>query len=219
MDEQKVEKTAPLFSTLFPILKPKPWKLVNLNEGFLANKENLDMRDANDQNRLLHDLSENGKYYTYGGFGEERIDLWSGFERSVEKMVHLGIDFNNLPEHEPVCALASGKVIHVMMDESPFNGWGGRVIVQGKDYCYLYGHLFPDASCLPEVDEEIEQGGIIGYIGTAELNGGWFPHLHLQIMTHEYVKQFEKDLALLDGYDFQGKLQGLIDPLTLYAIK
>lgn len=212
----KSAEESSLFTTLFPVLKQKPWKLVNLNEAFVKNKEKLNMRDVYDQNRLLEQLTEEGKYYTYGGFGEERVELWSGFERSVEKMVHLGVDFNNIPEHEPVCAIASGKVIHVMIDDSPFNGWGGRIMIQDDKYVYLYGHLFADAANLPEVDDDITKGGLIGYVGPSEMNGGWFPHLHLQIMTHNYVKKFEKDLCVLDGYDFEGKLDGVIDPLVWY---
>jgi len=214
--EQKEEQPQEdnIFSKLFPGLQvKKPWKHVNLNEVFTKSTESLNMRDVYDQNRLLSQASEADKYYTYGGFGEDRVELWSGFERSVEKMVHLGVDFNNLPEYEPVCALAGGKVIHVMLDESPFNGWGGRVMIQDDTYVYLYGHLFPDAAYLVEEDDDIAEGDIVGYVGPPEMNGGWFPHLHLQIMTHAYVKRFEKDLALLDGYDFQGHLEGIVDPL------
>lgn len=197
-----------IFEALFPGLvgSTKPWKLVNLNEAFRNSEKNLNMRDVYDQNRLLEQVAEKGTYRTYGGFAEERIDLWRGFEHGVEKMVHLGVDFNNLPPEEPVCAVAAGQVIHVMVDESPFNGWGGRVMIQDEKYVYLYGHLVAEAENLPTVgDAKIQKGDVIGYVGAPEENGGWFPHLHLQIMTRAYVKPYEKDLARLDG---------VIDPLV-----
>jgi hypothetical protein len=128
-------------------------------------------------------------------------------------MVHLGVDFNRLPEGQMVCLPEGGKVVHVMKDDTKFNGWGGRVLVKCKDGHYvMFGHLSHHG--LPNEGAELKTGDTVGYIGAGDVNGGWFPHLHLQVMTPEYVKQVLGAYDLIDGYDFADNMDGVVDPLV-----
>lgn len=187
------------FSSLFPCLATKPWKYVNLNEENKKYKD-ADMKDIRNQIELLDVISENGKYYTYGGFGEDRTELWDGFEPEALKMYHLGIDFNNLNINEKVASLSDGVVVCLKQFEDTFNGWGLRIIIKDTktNIYYLYGHLNKSSFHLSDV---VKKGDIIGEIGDYIENGGWFRHLHLQIMEEKYVKKFD-DLLDIDGYDF-----------------
>jgi len=196
---------------LFPGLPDLPWKAVDLQREFLDRKYP-SMKDVEEQHRLLWELSEEGRYRTYGGFGEDRSQLWAGFETHGQPMIHLGVDFNNLPVCQPVGALEAGRVIHVFRDASSFNGWGGRVMVQSQnDTVLLYGHL--QFCSLPETGDQVQQGQIIGYVASDQSNGGWFPHLHLQRMTRQYVDSFPR-WTLIDGYAAEVP-EGILDPMTL----
>jgi len=70
------------------------------------------------------------------------------------------------------------------------------------------------------VGDTVKKGTILGYIEKPERNGGWFSHLHLQIMHEEYVKRFPT-FREIDGYQFTGKIgdiPGLIDPMSIVQI-
>lgn len=199
---------------LFPGLPERPWKLVDLNEQFVKRMNpKISMRSLKRQRKLLDAVSENHTVYTYGGFGEDRKALWNGFEKSVKQMAHLGVDFNQLPPAQPVTIPCSGIVRHVLLDHSPHNGWGGRVIVECADKRFvLFGHLVPNAHHLPKMGDELKAGAEVGLVGSGKINGGWFPHLHLQVMTEAYIAK-HKEWNEIDGYDFQGSLEGVIDPM------
>jgi len=207
---------------LLPHLEKKEWKLVNLNEAYKNSEQKLNMHDIIDQYTLLNDLSNQKQVYTYGGFGEDRSDLWHGFEPDAKKMIHLGVDINNLKVGQPVCSLSDGTVVDVLVDPSSFNGWGGRVIIKAtknilgldEPIYFLYGHLQSDG--LPEKNTTVKLGDVIGKIAAGDSNGGWFEHLHLQIMRDCYVQRF-RTYREIDGYDFHSTeiLKELIDPIEV----
>ena len=198
---------------LFPNLPLKPWKAVNLDQEFKDYNQShepvLNCQKVEDQITLLNYLAKD-ECYTYGGFGEDRSCI---FESEAEKMIHLGVDFNNLPVGQDVTCLSGGKVIDAWVDESKFHGWGGRIIIhdENQDICYLYGHL--------KVPLQVEKGqmmkplDILGQIGDSSTNGGWYPHLHLQIMKMAYLARFE-DLRKLDGYASNQEQTDIYNPIA-----
>lgn len=193
---------------MFPFLTPQlPWLHVNLQKEYLERKIG-SMKNILNQHELLVQVSHKGRYRTYGGFGEDRSLLWEGFEKHGQSMIHLGVDFNNLPVGQRVCSISDGKVIHVMHDRATWNGWGSRVLIQTGTTVFLYGHLNPDL--LPEVNTVVTKGQCIGVLGAEDQNGGWFSHLHFQVMTEDYVKSFE-DWNLIDGYA-SALPSGVLDP-------
>lgn len=230
------------FSKLFPGLPKKAWKKVDLNEAYL-NADSLEMKYIEDQDVLLKIVSEEEKCYTYGGFLENRGDMWNEFygkEYRNKKLWHLGVDFNNLPVGQPVASLADGLIKDVLIDKDKFNGWGGRLIIyyeipfQRKNqemkhlpFFVLYGHLDP-TRLVYKVGDTVKEGDIIGYVGHQNSNGGWFPHLHLQVMNEDFVQKF-KNMADIDGYiiaeagkeDTEEVMQytgGVLDPVVFLDI-
>jgi hypothetical protein len=156
-------------------------------------------------------------------------------------MLHLGVDFNNLKPGTLVKSICDGYVAHIMDDNKvdtvdgnidkddrdntasgdknakTKNGWGGRVIVYdtSKRLYVLYGHL--DPKTLPALGMCVERGQYLSTIGSQAVNGGWFCHLHLQVMTSDYVSKFP-NLDLLDGYDLTRSTipDGVLDPFEYY---
>ena len=151
---------------------------------------------------------------TYGGFGEDRTELWKNFGYPVPT-IHLGIDFNNLESGQAVGSLSDGTVVDVWYHDSVFDGWGGRVVIEGTDgLFYMYGHLWhKDGAGLPSIGDKIRRGQVIGVIGSESENGGWFQHLHLQIMTNEYIKK-DVDWRKIDGYESHVPA-GVLNPMDV----
>ena len=153
-------------------------------------------------------------YYGYGGFGEDRTELWKSIG---ETGIHIGVDFNGLEKDEKIHAIDDCKVFHVFRDESKMNGWGGRVITRSSSpnsRYVLYGHLHPES--LPKEGASLKKGDLIGTLAEADKNGGWFRHLHLQVMTQKFIDRFAGKLEEIDGYaKVLPPPDEVIDPLTI----
>lgn len=186
------------------------WKQVNLEELYTEQKD-LNMFDINDQYKLLSHAAQNdSSTLTYGGFGENRSNLWNGFSYP-SPIIHLGIDFNNLPVGQPIASATDGIVADSWVDETDFDGWGGRVVIKDNSGIYwMYGHL--DSTILP-MNTSVRKGDIIGKIGNSKVNGGWFPHLHLQVMTEEFVGT-NPNWRKIDGYA-TSLPAGVLDPIKI----
>lgn len=195
-------------NALFPFIDPRiEWKEVNLNEEFIKDNRDLNMKLVSDQNKLV----DNEKY-TFGGFREDRTVLWEGFEGKGVNMFHLGIDFNNLQPGDIVASLSDGLVIDILIDESDFNGWGTKIIIESDEYYFLYGHLM---NPFVKMGNKIIKGDLIGVIASSDKNGGWFPHLHLQVMDK---KEMIVDIKEVDGYEFvKGSIKGVVNPMMFIS--
>ena len=49
----------------------------------------------------------------------------------------------------------------------------------------LHGHLSLESLDQVEVGQNIKEGDVIAFVGSMEVNGGWEPHLHLQLSWNE----------------------------------
>jgi 4-aminobutyrate aminotransferase-like enzyme len=113
------------------------------------------------------------------------------------RTIHLGLDLFTeagtsvyAPLDGTVCAFA---------DNATPQDYGPVIVLQhqtgsGETFYTLYGHL--DRESLPalKVGQTILKGQRLAAIGSPEVNGGWTPHLHFQVITD-----------LLDlGTDFPG---------------
>lgn len=180
---------------------------VNLDEAFRKRTgPPLDMTNPDDQQRLIKEVS--GDKLSCGGFMEDRSAIWKGFESGR----HLGVDFNNLRPGEAVGSLTTGTVTHVIKDDTKQNGWGTRIIVlSDADTYMLYGHL---AKPRVVVGDRVLPGQVLGEIAPPETNGGWFPHLHLQMMDKNLLK-VPVDHVNLGYEDKENQGAGMIDPMEL----
>jgi hypothetical protein len=168
------------------------------------------MRDPAFQTAVLARIKKKfGGRRTYGGYLEDRSVLWANFESS-RAMIHLGVDINNLDYYEVVYAPCTMTAVDVYNDPAEFNGWGTRAIFKmaqpwlGADYL-LIGHLSADWA--PEMGKVYKQGEQIGRVGDINENGGWFVHLHVQLVKTAMWNYFLErgELNQLDGYLHDGE--------------
>jgi 4-aminobutyrate aminotransferase-like enzyme/Ser/Thr protein kinase RdoA (MazF antagonist) len=120
--------------------------------------------------------------YTADAF---RVDGWHGPER---RTVHLGLALFAAPG-TAVRAPLPGRV-HSMRDNSNALDYGPTVILEHTisdsagqlTFFTLYGHL--DTQTLRQrcTGDAVGAGDVIGRVGTPDVNGGWSPHLHFQIV-------------------------------------
>lgn len=104
------------------------------------------------------------------GFGMRRHPLLGG-----AYMMHTGIDI--LGDYgTPVKAVAPGKVIYADW----YGGYGKLVILDhGGGITTLYAHL---SRIVVELEEQISEGQVIGYVGSTGLSTG--PHLHFEVRVN-----------------------------------
>ena len=127
-----------------------------------------------------------------GRYGEARL-LYDtpafqapGDNGSESRTVHLGLDLF-APPATPVHAPLAGTVLAVAHNDRPLD-YGPTVILRhaapdGTGFHTLYGHL--DRATLDHLSpgDRVRPGDVIGWLGDASVNGGWPPHLHLQVMA------------------------------------
>ena len=113
------------------------------------------------------------------------------------RTIHLGSDIFAQTD-TPIYAPLSG-IVHSFHNNASHFDYGPVIVLEhqtndGTPFYTLYGHLSEASLERLRVGQEIAAGEQIGEIGTAEINGGWTPHLHIQIIV---------DLLELD-HDFPG---------------
>ncbi|MDX1547991.1 MAG: aminotransferase class III-fold pyridoxal phosphate-dependent enzyme [Rhodothermales bacterium] len=116
---------------------------------------------------------------------------------SANRTIHLGLDLFQ-EAGAPVSAPLAGTV-HSAADNAHPLDYGPTVILRhepedGPTFFTLYGHLSRASLRGLRAGQRVESGEQIGTLGTPDENGGWAPHLHVQILC---------DLLGMEG-DFPG---------------
>jgi len=186
-------------SNIFPNLNPGEWAKINLDTESKNTK--LDLTNPATCTTWLDSLHKTrGVSYSYGGFLENRSTLWRNhYNKQNSAFVHVGIDYN-VPAGTEVALPLDAKVLHIMKDEDQFGGWGGRVLVALSDFPFymIFGHLKKDI--LLSLGRTYNALQIIGIVGTPAENGGWYSHLHVQIMDKVFIDAHQPDFTSIDGY-------------------
>jgi len=195
---------------IFPALAGRRWTKANLDAlarvEFPATDGPNPLNDPGFCEQWVNEVaSRQGADHCWGGWLEDRAHLWRGHYLPDGCTIHLGIDLN-VPAGTTVLAPVSGEVMHAVPCRDLGGGWGGWFVVRddtpagGAEYVLL-GHLAHAG--LPQAGERLVRGRPVGVIGTAEENGGWYPHLHLQAISGAAWEavQHAPD-ALLDGYGY-----------------
>jgi Ser/Thr protein kinase RdoA (MazF antagonist) len=153
--------------------------------------------------RLFDALNQAGVKIGIGRYDEARMlytsplfvkgDLFAENNRTV----HLGMDIF-MAAGSAVYAPLDGEIFAFARNRAPLD-YGPVIILQHRTstddtFFTLYGHLSLDSLSGLHAGQAIKKGQLIARIGGADVNGGWTPHLHFQIM-----------LDLLEmGCDFPG---------------
>jgi murein DD-endopeptidase MepM/ murein hydrolase activator NlpD len=124
-----------------------------------------------------------------GGYGEARgaylSDLFRPQDGSEPRTVHLGFDVF-APAGTPVRAPLEGR-IHSFADNAQPGDYGPTLILEHRPqpplvFWTLYGHLSRDSLTGLRADDAVAEGQRIAALGARAENGGWAPHLHLQVI-------------------------------------
>lgn len=124
-----------------------------------------------------------GMDWLVGGYLENRKGMYSSELYQAVRYIHLGIDIWAKPG-EPVFAVADG-VIYGVKDNDLDLDYGPTVIVEhevlGIRFFVLYGHLSRESINRLETGQKVVSGELLARLGDEKENGGWVPHLHVQL--------------------------------------
>ena len=91
---------------------------------------------------------------------------------------HMAVDIF-APAGTPVFAPFDGVGRACARTATGSGDYGGLLVLRHDGFLTLHGHLDPASLAAGEV----RAGEEIARLGSAEVNGGWEPHLHLQLFT------------------------------------
>jgi 4-aminobutyrate aminotransferase-like enzyme len=102
------------------------------------------------------------------------------------RTIHIGLDLfadAGTPVHAPL-----EGIVHAFADNDARLDYGPVIVLRhitddGVDFFTLYGHLSRESLDGLHIGQPVARGERIASLGSAEVNGGWTPHLHLQIIT------------------------------------
>ncbi|HSR16439.1 MAG TPA: aminotransferase class III-fold pyridoxal phosphate-dependent enzyme [Gemmatimonadales bacterium] len=141
--------------------------------------------------KLFSRLADAGATVGVGRYDEARAlyvgPLYEalGNDRPVPRTVHLGIDLF-VPAGVAVLAPLDG-IVEAVRDNAGFRDYGPTIILrhepeEGVRFWTLYGHLGHDALGERRPGEAVRRGDRLGTVGDLDVNGGWPPHPHVQII-------------------------------------
>lgn len=102
------------------------------------------------------------------------------------RSVHLGIDLF-IGQDTPLHAMLPGSVETVVDNAAPYD-YGPTVILRhhtpdGVPFWVLYGHLSRRTLATVRAGQSVLAGDVVAYVGDPTVNGGWAPHVHVQVIT------------------------------------
>ena len=134
-------------------------------------------------------LEKHNKTVAYGGYLEtraiyKRSPTFNKENSETERNIHLGIDLW-VRAGTQVLSAFDGE-IHSFKNNIGFGDYGPTIIIKhylnSVEFYTLYGHLSRASITNLRVGQKMNQGQILGEIGTAKVNGDYAPHLHFQII-------------------------------------
>ena len=141
---------------------------------------------------IFREMEDAGSALGIGRYNEARL-IYTADAFKVEtdtapeyRTVHLGLDLFARPG-QPVYAFMDGR-IHSVQNNDAHQDYGPTLILShetdtGIPFYSLYGHLAATSLDALEPGMPVSAGQPLGTIGTWAENGGWAPHLHLQLIT------------------------------------
>ncbi len=120
-----------------------------------------------------------------------------------KRVFHAGLDIIT-PYNTPLFAPLDAEV-YAIGKEKELGLYGGYICLKhrvgGAVFYSFYGHLKTPQEV--EVRQEIKAGESFAFLGKESDSGGWFSHLHLQILTQKAIDEGH----LLTGYITPAMLQ------------
>ena len=141
--------------------------------------------------RLFAKMAEDGVKVAVGGYDEPRLvyvaPAFSLGPRPTDehRTIHIGLDL--FAEAGTVVLAPLDGTVHAFADNAFPQDYGPVIILRhetdgGDEFFTLYGHLSRESLTELRVGDRVRAGAPIATLGSPDVNGGWTPHLHLQIM-------------------------------------
>ncbi|HEX8270321.1 MAG TPA: peptidoglycan DD-metalloendopeptidase family protein [Flavobacterium sp.] len=157
----------------------------------VSNKDldTVNLDDANNFGDYINNyLSTLNATAAFGGYNEQRNLYRSsaifGSDSSEERNIHIGLDIW-VSEGTPVLAALEGKV-HSFANNIGKGNYGPTIILEHQldqiVFYTLYGHLSLESLLTLNVGDHFAHSQKIGTLGSADVNGGYPPHLHFQVI-------------------------------------
>ncbi len=156
--------------------------------------------------------------YQIGRYDEHRPGMYTTEIFAGERDLHVGLDIG-APVNTEVFCFADGVVFSKGVNPEA-GSYGPTIITQHelqlpisvgsneltelRKFWVLHGHLSTKSLDMVEVGDTVSRGQLIATIGDEHENGGWPPHIHIQISLAEpidndlpgVVRLSERDEAL-----------------------
>jgi murein DD-endopeptidase MepM/ murein hydrolase activator NlpD len=121
--------------------------------------------------------------YGVGRYDEVRPGMYTAAQFGGSRCVHMGIDLG-CPAGESVHAFAPGTIWR-QRDNAAEGDYGPTIVTKhetgGRPIWVLLGHLSRESLELHREGESISAGEMLGFAGEKHENGGWNPHVHVQL--------------------------------------
>ena len=133
--------------------------------------------------------------WTVGRYNEPRPWMYDTPLFGGRRFHHIGLDLGG-PAGTPVHAFADGW-IHAVGIEEDAGGYGPTIVTRhdldlpgGLDHPWsgsprtiwvLHGHLSSNDMAQWSAGDTVSMGQVLGHLGSPEENGGWSPHVHVQL--------------------------------------
>lgn len=138
---------------------------------------------------ITQKLQSTNSIAAIGGYAEDRLiykqSQHFGGASENSRTIHLGVD---IWHKAGTSIFAPYKAeIHSFKNNDNFGDYGPTIILMHKienvEFFTLYGHLSKKSLEKLKVGKKISTGEKIAELGSPNENGGWFPHLHFQLIT------------------------------------
>ena len=143
------------------------------------------------ESRLFETMREDGALIGVGRYNEPRLLYTSPIFATgpspldERRTIHLGLDLFTEPGSAVHAPLAG--TVHATANNAAPQDYGPVVILkhhtdEGQPLFTLYGHLSLESLDGLRAGQTIAAGQRLGTVGSSDVNGGWVPHLHFQII-------------------------------------
>ena len=138
---------------------------------------------------IFDELEASSHQWGIGKYLEERKTLLRAYPNIIEEQryYHLGLDII-VPYDTPMYSPLDAEV-YKTGKETTVGNYGGYIIlthdINGVVFYSLYGHL--KTPHLVNTGDKIQAGQKFAHIGEESDSGGWFCHVHLQILPQAAI--------------------------------
>lgn len=139
--------------------------------------------------------------YQIGRYDEHRPGMYTNEIFSGERDLHVGLDIGAPVDTEVFCfadgvifskgvnpeAGSYGPTIITQHELQLPTSVGSNELTEVRKFWVLHGHLSTKSLHMVEVGDAVSKGQLIATIGDEHENGGWPPHIHIQISLSEPI--------------------------------